>query len=88
VVAYEDDPRGAWYPEVYQEAARPVLEAMPGWDGPTNTARTLADLPAEAQRYVEFIATEVGVPVTLVSVGSRRDETVVIDRALPAGVAT
>jgi adenylosuccinate synthase len=88
VVAYEDDPRGSWYPEVYREAARPVEKSFPGWQGPTRTARTLSDLPVEARRYLEFISGETGVPVTMVSVGSRREDTVIIDPSQPAGVTS
>lgn len=52
----------------------PVYEKMPGWRRPTRGARKLADLPAEARRYVERIEELVGVPAKLISVGREREE--------------
>jgi adenylosuccinate synthase len=60
------------------ERARPVYETVRGWHEDIGGARKLADLPAAARRYVERIEKEAGCPVVLVSVGSRRDETVVL----------
>ena len=60
------------------EHATPIYERMEGWTEDLSTARTLAALPAAARRYIERIEREVGCPVVLVSVGSRRDETVVL----------
>ena len=61
-------------------------EELPGWRTATGGARSAAELPAPARDYLELIAAETGVPVTLASVGSRREETVHIDhpRAAPA----
>jgi len=36
-------------------------------------------LPAEAKRYLDFIAEELDCPVAIVSVGPTRDKTVVIE---------
>ena len=74
--AYEPDPRGAWWPEVRLESARPVYRAVRGWRSPTSGARTWGALPPAARDYLALIAAETGVPVVLASVGSRRDDTV------------
>lgn len=74
--AYESDPRGAWWPEVRLELARPVYRAVRGWRSPTSGAHTWGDLPPAARDYLALIAAETGVPVVLASVGSRRDDTV------------
>ncbi len=58
--------------------ATPVYETMPGWTEELGKARKLADLPATARRYLEKIEKDLGVPAWLVSVGSRRDETIVL----------
>jgi adenylosuccinate synthase len=56
--------------------AKPVYEAMPGWDGDLSGARLVEDLPAAARRYVERIESLVEVPVEVLSVGPGRDQTI------------
>jgi adenylosuccinate synthase len=58
--------------------ARPVYRSFKGWTEDLAKARVLSDLPAAARDYVKFIEEESGVPIVLVSVGYRRDETIVI----------
>ncbi len=58
--------------------AVPVYETLPGWKEDLGSARTLSALPATAQRYIERIARDAGCPVVLVSLGPRRDETIVL----------
>jgi adenylosuccinate synthase len=55
---------------------RPVYEELPGWTEPLAGARTLAALPPNARRYVARLAELVGAPITLVSVGPGRDQTI------------
>lgn len=54
--------------------ARPVLEMLPGWKTDIRGIREFDRLPAEAQAYVRFVEREIGVPVSYVSNGPRRDE--------------
>ncbi|MDP9001461.1 MAG: adenylosuccinate synthase [Myxococcota bacterium] len=61
------------------DRATPVYEEMRGWTEDLASARTLAALPAAARKYVERIEREVACPIMLVSVGSRRDETIVLE---------
>ncbi len=56
------------------ERAEPVLETMPGWRSDTTRARSLQDLPPEAQAYMSRIEELVGVPMEYVSVGTQRDQ--------------
>jgi adenylosuccinate synthase len=58
--------------------AKPVYRSFKGWTEELAKARALTDLPPAARDYVKFIEDESGVPVVLVSVGYRRDETIVI----------
>jgi adenylosuccinate synthase len=60
------------------ERATPVYESMPGWKEDLASARTMNALPTTARRYVERIERDAGCPVVLVSVGSRRDETIAL----------
>jgi len=56
----------------------PVYESLPGWTETLGHARKLDDLPKAARDYVRFIEERVACPIELVSVGSRRDETILL----------
>jgi adenylosuccinate synthase len=58
------------------ERCRPVYETMPGWSEDVAGARRLADLPAAARRYVDRLATLLGLPVSIISVGPDREQTI------------
>lgn len=60
---------------------RPHYEEMAGWNEDISGARTFEELPRNAQAYVRRIEELVGVPVSIISVGSGREET--ISRANP-----
>jgi adenylosuccinate synthase len=53
----------------------PVYEDLDGWDEDISGARSMAELPAAARRYLERVEELAGVPVTLVSVGPDREAT-------------
>ena len=52
----------------------PRYEWMPGWNTPTNDARTLGALPAAARAYLDRIEELCETPISYVSVGTRRDQ--------------
>lgn len=58
------------------ERCRPVYETLPGWRQDVSTARRLADLPAAARRYVDRLGELLGRPVTVISVGPDRTQTI------------
>jgi adenylosuccinate synthase len=58
------------------ERCKPVYETLPGWTEDLTTCRKPADLPANARRYVDRIGELVGLPVSVVSVGPDRDQTI------------
>jgi adenylosuccinate synthase len=60
------------------EGVTPAFETLAGWTEALEGARTMADLPKAARDYVAFIEKRVDCPVELVSVGSRRDETILL----------
>jgi adenylosuccinate synthase len=62
------------------EDAEPVYETMPGWNTSTNGARRWEDLPAAAQAYLRRIEELTGVPMWYVSVGTRRDQIIHLER--------
>jgi adenylosuccinate synthase len=57
--------------------ARPVWEALPGWQAPLDNASSRDGLPDAARRYVEFVERELDVPVELVGVGAARERVLV-----------
>ena len=59
-----------------QVAAEPVYETIAGWSGSTRGARSWADLPAQAIKYVRRIEELVEAPVTLLSTSPERDDTI------------
>ena len=61
-----------------QAAAEPVYETMEGWSGSTRGARSWADLPAQAVKYVRRIEELVEAPVTLLSTSPERDDTILM----------
>ena len=61
-----------------QAAAVPVYETMEGWAGSTRGARSWAQLPAQAIKYVRRIEELVEAPVTLLSTSPERDDTILV----------
>lgn len=59
------------------EAAEPVLRTMKGWKRSTVGILDEADLPQEARDYVDFIEQEIEAPVSFISTGPRREETII-----------
>ena len=59
------------------EKCRPVYESMPGWNADLTKARKLIDLPMEARRYVDRLSAIVGRPMSFISVGPDREQTIV-----------
>jgi adenylosuccinate synthase len=61
-----------------QAAAQPEYEVMEGWSGSSRGARSVADLPAQAVKYVRRIEELVEAPVTLLSTSPERDDTILM----------
>ena len=58
--------------------AKPIYEYLPGWSEDISAARTLSDLPKNAQAYVAFLEKISGAPMSAIGVGPGRDQTIVI----------
>jgi adenylosuccinate synthase len=61
-----------------QARVEPVYETIPGWSGTTQGARSWADLPAQAIKYVRWIEELIGAPVALLSTSPERDDTILV----------
>jgi len=63
--------------DVFSEC-QPVYEEIPGWKTDINKVRDFKDLPENAQKYIKRLEELIGCPIVLVSVGPRRDETIIL----------
>lgn len=61
-----------------QAGVTPVYEVIEGWKGETKGAKSWAELPAAAVKYVRRLEELVGIPVTVLSTGPERDETILV----------
>ena len=66
------------FPADARQLARcePVYETLPGWDADITACRELSDLPTAARNYIDRVTELVKLPVTLVSVGPDRAQTI------------
>ncbi|MEO6886735.1 MAG: adenylosuccinate synthase, partial [Jatrophihabitantaceae bacterium] len=58
--------------------AVPIYETFPGWTEDISAARTLDDLPPNAQAYVTALEAMIKAPISAIGVGPGRDETVAV----------
>ena len=61
-----------------QAGIEPVYETLEGWEESTQGARSWADLPAAAVKYVRRIEELIGVPVALLSTSPEREDTILV----------
>jgi len=57
------------------QSVEAVYEEMEGWKAEIKGARSLSDLPTNAQRYLRRVEELIGTKIVMVSVGSERNET-------------
>ncbi len=61
-----------------QSNVEPIYETVEGWSQSTEGARSWADLPAQAVKYVRRIEELIGAPVALLSTSPRREDTILV----------
>ncbi|MBZ0216992.1 MAG: adenylosuccinate synthase, partial [Fimbriimonadaceae bacterium] len=61
-----------------QALIEPIYETLEGWEGTTAGARTWAELPAQAVKYVRHIEELIGCPVAMLSTSPERDDTILV----------
>jgi adenylosuccinate synthase len=64
------------------ERCRPVYEDVPGWMCSTKDVASWEQLPEKAKAYVRRLEELTGVKVAILSVGPRRDSTILLDRTM------
>lgn len=60
----------------------PVYEELPGWNTSTTEARRFNKLPEKAKHYVKRLCELVDCPVSIISIGPRRDETIMVRKEI------
>lgn len=56
------------------EKAKPVLKTLPGWKCEIRGIRKYEELPENCRNYIEFIESQIGYPITMVSNGPGRED--------------
>lgn len=86
--SYRDTRDGKEYKELPAKAnflkyAQPIYETVPAWKGgkPSSKARSVNELAPNALSYVKYIEKLLDVPVSIISVGPGREETIVLEKA-------
>ncbi len=67
-----------------QARIKPVYETIEGWKEPTANARSWADLPAQAIKYVRLVEELVGCPIALLSTSPEREDTILVQNPFEA----
>jgi adenylosuccinate synthase len=58
------------------ERCQPIYEELPGWLSPTSDIRDYEKLPAQAKQYISRLEELISCPVSVISVGARREQTI------------
>jgi adenylosuccinate synthase len=61
-----------------QARVTPIYETLEGWSGTTAGARSWAELPAQAVKYVRYIEELIGAPVAMLSTSPERADTILV----------
>ena len=67
-----------------QARVEPIYETIEGWKEPTAKARSWADLPAQAIKYVRRVEELVGCPIALLSTSPEREDTILVQNPFEA----
>ncbi|ASW42885.1 adenylosuccinate synthase [Clostridium isatidis] len=69
-----------YFPASLEDLAKcePIYEEFEGWDDSVADARSYDEIPENAKKYLKRIEEFTGVPISIVSVGPKRDQTIVL----------
>ncbi len=68
--------------DVAESLVSPIYEELPGWKQDLTGITDLDNLPIQLISYVEFLEKELELPITIISVGPNRSQTIHRDKAL------
>jgi adenylosuccinate synthase len=61
------------------ERVKPIYKTIPGWKQKTSDITQWEELPDGAREYLEFISSEIKVPIGIISLGPKRHQTIKLD---------
>jgi adenylosuccinate synthase len=64
---------------------KPIYETLPGWTSDTLGITEFDKLPDKARAYVEFLSSQIGVEIGLISTGPERDQTIILKNSTMEG---
>ena len=64
------------FPHELNDQVEPVYEELPGWKTNLTGVDTIEKFPKELKRYMKFIESSLGIPITIISVGPDRSQTI------------
>lgn len=57
------------------EKVEPVIEWIPGWKEDLTKVKTLSDLPRPTTNYIDYLGSQLGTPIDVISIGPGREQT-------------
>ena len=68
------------FPFELNDSVKPVYAELPGWKTDLTKIKNQNEFPEELNNYINFIEDEMGIPVTIASVGPNREQTIFLDK--------
>ncbi|HEY9688277.1 MAG TPA: adenylosuccinate synthase [Coleofasciculaceae cyanobacterium] len=89
-VAYRDKETGREFTHFPAQLSdlrnvEPVYETLPGWQGSVKGARSFEELPTEARHYLQRVTELIGCPVSIISIGPERNQTILVENPMTNG---
>lgn len=67
------------FPYLLDDKVEPVYEELEGWNTSLTNIRSTSDFPPQLSKYINFIEKELGVPISIVSVGPDREQIISVE---------
>ncbi len=64
------------------DRCQPIYEELPGWQTDTSNIRNAKQLPSQARRYIARIEELLSCPVSIISVGASREQTIIVTQVI------
>ncbi len=68
------------FPFSIDESIEPVYATLPGWKTDMTGMQSESEFPKQFKDYIDFLEKELATPITIVSIGPDRKQTIIRDR--------
>ena len=68
------------FPFELDDSVKPVYVELPGWKTDLTKIKDQNEFPEELNNYINFIEDEMGIPISLASVGPNREQTIMLEK--------